>query len=113
MYDTQKNQIAQLNDTFRKEDFSLGLVSLSPKVESLPETEKRQLLSALRQVDNYIEHPNVTSLGWHDFGIVTVDETDYIWEIDYYDTQQNTTPQNLADPTCTTRTLTVVRTDEY
>lgn len=113
MTQTQLTQIAQLNDQFRQGDFSLGKLSMSPKVETLPNQEKQALLQVVGNTNNFIETKVSNSSKLHDFGLVTHRDTEYIWEIDYYDKQLNSNSPNPADPRCTNRILTLMRADEY
>lgn len=113
MNQIQLTQVAELNDRFRKGDFSLGMLSMSPKVEALSNQEKQTLLQAVGKVDNFIETKATNSSKLHEFGLVTHHETEYIWEIDYCDKQLKSISPNPADPNCTSRILTLMRIDEF
>lgn len=103
----QHSQIAALNDQFRGGNGSLGLYSLSPQVESLPALQQQALLEAVSATHYFIE-PQA-----HDFGLVSLDETDFLWEIDYYSPDLKETSPNPADPAATVRVLSILRADEY
>lgn len=111
----QQLKITQLNDQFRKGDPSLGLFSMTPKVETLPADQKHKLLEDISKVDHFINpEPKAASSGEeHDFGLVSEDEIDYYWEVDYYNKDLKSSSPNPADPNCTVRVLTVMRADEY
>ena len=113
MYTLQQSEISALNDRFRKGDFSLGLWSITPKVAALAEDSQQALFQAVRALDNFIETEAVSPSGKHDFGLVTQDDTDYFWEIDYWDKSLTSRSPNPADPGCTVRVLTLMRADEY
>jgi len=103
----QHVQTAALNDQFRWGDGSLGLYSLSPQVEALPVPQQQALFEAVSTTHHFIE-PQA-----HDFGLVSLDETDFFWEIDYYSQDLKATSPNPADPAATVRVLSILRTDEY
>ena len=108
MNQTQSKQITELNDKFRKQELSSDRLTLSPKVEALPENKKELLINAVSNVDYFVEGDSS-----HDLGLVTVEDTYYLWEIDYYDKNLRSSSPNPADPNCTTRVLTILRMDEY
>lgn len=109
----QINQLALLNDQFRKGEPTDQQLSLSPKVEALPETQKQKLLETVKKVDFYLETPVVSFLSFHSLGLVMLDDTEYLWEIDYYDKSCKSLSPDPTDPNCTTRILTVLERDEY
>jgi len=102
----QRVQTAALNDQFRRGNESLGLYSLSPQVEALPAPQRQALLEAVSTTHYFIEEG-------HDFGVVSLDETDFLWEIDYYNQDLKGTAPNPADPALTVRVLSILRADEY
>ncbi len=60
---------------------------MAPKVASLPQDQKQELVESVQELDNFIE-TKATKLGSeHNFGLVTYNETDYLWTIDYGDKQ--------------------------
>lgn len=103
----QHSQIAALNDQFRRGNRSLGLYSLSPQVEALPARQQQALFAAVSTTHYFIE-PQA-----HDFGMVSLDETDFFWEIDYYSPDLKGAAPNPADPEATVRVLSILRADEY
>ena len=113
MSTVQQSEIAALNDQFRKGDFSLSRWFLTPKVAALAEDKKQELFQAVRSLDNFIETETVSPSGEHNFGLVTQDNTDYLWEIDYYDQSLTSISPNPSDPGYTVRVLTLMRADEY
>lgn len=113
MYPVQQSEIAALNDQFRKGNFSLGLWPITSKVAALAENKQQALFQAVRSVDNFIETEAVSPSGEHDFGLVTQDDTDYLWEIGYCDKSLTSRSPNPADLGYTVRVLTLMRADEY
>ncbi len=109
----QQHKTVALNDRFRKGESSLGVWSTTPKVRALPEARKQALFRAVQSVDNFVKSPPVNLSAEHDTGIVTQDDTDYLWEIDYCNKSLTAKSPNPADPDCTARILTLMRVDEY
>jgi len=110
---TLQPKTVALNDQFRKGDSSLGLWYMAPKVAALPQAQKQELVESVQEIDNFIETKATRPNSEHDFGLVTYNETDYLWTIDYSDKQLKSPSPNPADPSCTTRVLTLMRADEY
>jgi hypothetical protein len=51
--------------------------------------------------------------GEHDFGAIEQDGVRYFWKIDAYDRWMQFGSPDPADPSVTTRVLTIMRADEY
>lgn len=51
--------------------------------------------------------------GEHDFGAVTVENTNVFWKIDYYDRALSFGSEDPADPRVTARVLTIMLAEEY
>lgn len=112
MNQAQYDEVVVLNDQFRKGNSRLGLWSITSRVAALPEDKKQELLQAVRDVDNFVETIAVKP-SQHDTGLVTQDDMDYLWEIDYCDKSLNCRSPNPVDLGCTSRILTLMRADEY
>lgn len=107
------NKIAQLNDNLRQNLLSPGKdrVFLTVGVSSL--SVKNQML-LLNQVKNFNDFtPDNDVYGEHDFGKISLFDTDYFWKIDYYDTDCEYSSEDPSNPDITTRLLTIMRADEY
>lgn len=113
MIKVYQSAVLALNDQFRRGNSELGLWSITPKVAALPQERKQAVIEAVQCVDAFIENKAVSVSQEHDFGVVTENDTDYLWEIDYYDKHLKTKSTNPADPECTTRVLTLMQADEY
>lgn len=103
-------RIRELNDAFRA-SFIGGRVMLTAGVSALPATDQAALLTHIRQftafgADSDPHHE-------HDFGALDVAGVRYFWKIDYYDLELTYGSPDPADPTVTTRVLTIMRADEY
>lgn len=102
--------IAALNDRFRQ-TFLGGKVMITSGVNELPDDTRAGLFAAVQSLDNF--EPGNDPYGEHDFGKVVIGGQDFFWKIDYYDHTLNSGSQNPADPSITTRVLTIMLASEY
>ena len=103
-------RIAKLNDAFRK-TFLGGKVMLTRGISELPENEKNAILALVQMFDDFT--PDNDPYGEHDFGAIEHNGQRIFWKIDYYDKTLSFGSENPADPTVTTRVLTVMLAEEY
>jgi hypothetical protein len=103
-------RIRELNDAFRR-TFITGVVVVTPGVEALPADLRRAILSKIRAFDQFNEDNDPHCE--HDLGLVAENEIRCIWKIDYYDLDMEMMSPDPADPSVTTRVLTVMLADEY
>ena len=104
------NKVALLNDAFRR-TFTGGKIVMTDGVAALPEKDLAQLLAKVRSfdeftVDNDPHHE-------HDFGTIKLEDATYFFKLDYYAPDMEGGSEDPADPTKTTRVLTIMRADEY
>lgn len=104
--------IATLNDSLRK-TFTGGKIVMTRGVAAMVADvrEQNNILRAVREFDAFTNDNDPH--GEHDFGAVEVDGDRYFWKIDYYDRAMEYGSENPADPSQTTRVLTIMRADEY
>jgi len=106
--------IRALNDAFRRKlpNTSGGYrLIVTDGVASLPPDE---LASTLRSVRDFLDFsPDNDPHGEHDFGSIERNGVRYYWKIDCYDQWMQFGSPDPADPSVTTRVLTVMRADEY
>ncbi len=110
--DTAKNvsAIRLLNDNFRSA-FVGGLIVMTHSVSELPNDTRARLLMAVR---SFVQFTNDNDPhGEHDFGSIDIEGETYFWKIDTYNRDMDGGSEDPADPEKTTRTLTVMRADEY
>lgn len=101
--------IREKNDAFRK-SFSGGRVLLTPGVTNLSAEDQQAAISAVKTFDDFSpDNP----YGEHDFGAVTLEDSVFLWKIDYYDLDLQFGSSDPADDHVTCRVLTVMRADEY
>jgi hypothetical protein len=103
-------RIRELNDDFRR-TFVGGAVMITAGVEAMPNEQRRSLLAKVRAFDVFTEDNDPH--GEHDFGAVDESGVRCFWKIDYYDRATEMGSPDPADPTVTTRILTVLCAHEY
>jgi hypothetical protein len=107
-------RIASLNDSARRD---LGMfqdnvkLMLTHGVQDLEHSEQAELLRGVIDYNDFSDGNNPH--GERDFGKVVVGGTDFFWKIDYYNRTLDEGSENPADPTVTTRVLTVMKASEY
>ena len=107
---SRREAIRALNDDFRR-SFVGGMVLLTDCVAAMPADERAELLAAVRDYSLF-EYENDPH-GEHDLGIVDTGSGRFLWKIDCYDRQLRFGSPDPADPTVTTRVLTIMRAEEY
>jgi hypothetical protein len=68
------------------------------------------ILARIRAFDNFDEDNDPH--GEHDFGLFEDGDVRVFWKIDYYDPEMELMSSDPADPSVTTRVLTVMLTEE-
>jgi hypothetical protein len=104
------HKIRALNDQLRS-TFLGGNILLTCGVNALNPEMKRRLLERIRSFAEFT--PENDPHGEHDFGCIEVDGQNFFFKIDCYDRQLEFASPNAADPTLTTRVMTVMLADEY
>jgi hypothetical protein len=108
--ESKTERIRALNDAFRR-TFVGGAVMVTQGVEAMPLDQRRSLIQKVRSFEAFSEDNDPH--GEHDFGAVDEADVRYFWKIDYYDRKMESGSPDPADPTVTTRVLTIMRADEY
>ena len=104
------DRIRELNDAFRR-TFVGGAVMITAGIEAMPLDQRRALLQKVRSFEAFGEDNDPH--GEHDFGAVDEAGERYFWKLDYYDRTMESGSPDPADPSMTTRVLTIMRADEY
>lgn len=108
----RRAKIRELNDAFRTTlDRRLGLVMMTAGVDALSNFHKGLLLERVRTFDTFTGDNDPH--GEHDFGSFTVAGRKFFFKLDYYDLAMEFGSEDPADPTKTTRVLTVMLAEEY
>ncbi len=106
----ERELIRDLNDTFRR-SFCGGRVLVTAGVATLSDEQKGAVIRAVRDFTAFDADNNPH--GEHDFGSFDHDGASYFWKIECYDAEGVYGSENPADPSQTTRVLTIMRADEY
>jgi hypothetical protein len=108
--DTRKARIAKLNDMVRW-TLQGGRVLITPGIQSEGEEFVASVLAAVRSFDNF--HRDNDPHGEHDFGSLSVEGIQIFFKFDYYNPSLDGGSKDPADPTKTTRVLTIMLPEEY
>ena len=104
------NDIATLNDTFRK-TFTGGQVLLTAGIDSMSSEDKANIVSLVQNFDNFT--PDNNPYSENDFGSFDYKDEKILWKIDYYDLNNQYMSENPANPNITNRVLTIMLAEEY
>lgn len=111
MYDTHHTDtIRSLNDDFRQTGQG-GQCFITLGVQELGFEAVLEIRQAVAQFDRF-EADNDPHRE-HDFGALSYCGHHLFWKIDYYDGELEAGSPNPADPTVTTRVLTIMQASEY
>jgi hypothetical protein len=103
-------QIAALNDAFRQ-TFTGGKVVMTASVAALPENVRAEALQRVASFNTFSEDDDPHKE--HDFGSFELEGHTFFWKIDYYDLAMKYGSENPADPSKTTRVLTIMLAEDY
>ncbi|QWG14279.1 DUF3768 domain-containing protein [Bradyrhizobium sediminis] len=106
----QSRRIRVLNDFFRS-TFLGGRVVMTAGVAALPIDLQARAVLAVQQFSEFDRENDPH--GQHDFGSIEVGDETIFWKIDYYDETMEAGSEDPADPTKTTRVLTLMFSSEY
>jgi hypothetical protein len=104
------DRIRDLNDAFRR-SFIGGAVIVTAGVEALPADQRQSILANVRKFDAFTGDNDPH--GEHDLGTVVHGYIRCFWKIEYYDREMEMQSPDPADPSVTTRVLTIMLADEY
>jgi hypothetical protein len=110
---TNAKKIRELNDLFRHNVLNekLGKFIISREVFSLSDVDQRALIDEVMKFKNF--NADNDPYGEHDFGKINFRGEKYFFKIDYYDNDLRFHSPNAADPSLTTRVLTLMKASEY
>jgi hypothetical protein len=103
-------KIAELNDAFRQ-SFQGGRVFMTAGVVNLPGDVQAMVLRKVATYGDFDDDDD--PWGEHDFGAFELSGQTFFWKIDYYDANVEYGSEDPADPTQTTRFLTIMLAEEY
>ena len=103
-------RIRELNDAFRT-TMTGGQVMLTAGIDALPSDVKAMAIRTVATFSDFT--PDNDPHGEHDFGSFQVDGRKFFWKIDCYDSTMTFGSEDPADPSKTTRVLTIMLAEEY
>jgi len=107
---SKADTIRDLNDAFRR-TFVGGAVVITSGVEALSVDQRQSILAKVRSFDAF--YPDNDPHAEHDFGVVEENGVRCFWKVDYYDRAMMAHSPDAADPSVTTRVLTIMLAEEY
>ena len=102
--------VRDLNDKLRQ-SLAGGVLVMTAGVIALGHAHQRKILQALAKFDTFDEGND--PYGEHDFGALEVEGERLFWKIDYFDQNLSARSPDPADPSVTTRVMTVMLAEEY
>lgn len=107
---TDTDRIRMLNDQLRQNLFG-GRAVITPGIAALGSEAVERLVKTIAVFDEFCTANDPH--GEHDFGCFKFDGVDVYFKIDYFDKTLTVHSPNPADPSVTSRVITVMRADEY
>ncbi len=105
-----KTIIRSLNDLFRRTGIG-GHLMVTAGINALPASDQAVILTKVRLFDAFTSANDPH--GEHDFGTVNHNGRNVFFKIDYYDRNCEYGSEDPADPSQTTRVMTVMFGHEY
>ena len=103
-------KIRELNDAFRS-TMTGGRVLMTAGVDALPSDVKAMVIRTVATFSEFTEDNDPHNE--HDFGSFELAGRKFFWKIDYYDPTMTFGSEDPADPSKTTRVLTIMLAEEY
>ena len=103
-------RIAELNDALRRTGLG-GKIMMTASIAGLPDCERVSIVNAVRNFSEFSADND--PYGEHCFGALDHGDTRCFWKIDYYDADLIYGSEDPADPSKTTRVLTIMQACEY
>lgn len=103
-------KVRKLNDEFRK-TLNGGIKLVTEGVRAQGAESLKEIFNKVRNFDEFT--PDNDPYGEHDFGSIEHQGETIFWKIDYYDPDCEMHSEDKADPSKTTRILTIMMNWEY
>ena len=100
-----------LNDAFRKNPHLNGHLMITYGVQALGIQKVQKICKLVSAFDDFNEDND--PYHEHDFGSLVFEGAKMFWKIDYYATDLKHGSENPADPSITTRVMTIMLAEEY
>jgi len=110
MISDKSDEIARLNDAFRK-DLSKGILMLSHGIHLNTVEDIEKIISIVRNYKTFKRGND--PYGERDFGTFNFKGRQIFWKIDYYDKELTFLSPDATDPSLTIRVLTIMYAEEY
>jgi hypothetical protein len=107
---SNSKRVRELNDSFRR-SFVGGRAFLTQGVDALTPEVKAEVLHQVRHFDRFDRENDPHSE--HDFGSFEIAGQRFFFKVDYYNLTMDGGSEDPADPSKTTRVLTVMKAEEY
>ncbi len=107
---SRQQRLRELNDGLRRYARA-GIICVTAGVQQLGPERLEQILAAVRSFDGFDVHND--PYDEHDLGMIRLGAERIMWKIDYYDRERRFASPDPADPTLTTRVLTIMLAAEY
>ena len=104
------SRIRALNDAFRR-SLTGGVLMMTRGVIALGLARQLRILEAVAAFEDF--GPDNDPYGEHDFGALEVEGTRLFFKIEYFDRGLTGHSPDPADPSVTTRVLTIMLAEEY
>ena len=104
-------RIAELNDLARSAMGIAGTAIQTQGIQALPEADQSAIREKVERFNDF--SPDNDPFGEHDFGSFDHNGDKIFWKIDYYDKTLTYGSEDAADPSKTTRVLTIMLAEEY
>jgi len=103
-------RVRALNDEIRRH-FTDGRIVFSRGIATLPVADQAEILDRVRTFEEFTADNDPYTE--HDFGAFEYGSQRICWKIDYYDAEMEFGSEDPADPSNTTRVLTIMLAEEY
>jgi hypothetical protein len=103
-------KIRTLNDAFRR-SLAGGRVMMTAGIAALPDAARTAVFNEVRTFNAFSADNDPHAE--HDFGSFEIDGRKIFWKIDCYDAAMEFGSEDPADPSTTTRVLTIMLASEY
>jgi hypothetical protein len=104
-------RIREQNDAFRKQLAGEGRIFVTSGIAQMRLDQQAEIMQRVHAFADFT--PDNDPHGEHDFGSFEFDGKTIFWKIDCYDRDLSYGSPDPADPTVTTRVLTVLLAEEY
>jgi hypothetical protein len=107
---SKTHKIRDLNDALRR-TFIGGAVVITSGIEAMAVDQRKSILAKVRSFEAFTADNDPH--GEHDFGAIEENDIRCFWKIDYYDRAMIAHSPDAANPSATTRVLTIMLAEEY